>query len=252
MKTTAKHRNCHEYGVLSGRRTVLECGGPPPLCAWHVGIQRQGAGALRDASRLRPLLMCLCLFATLALCSCGPKPPPNLDKMRGRAAIVDNDPWPDKMEKLAEQQVMDAWTNYHVPLDFSIKSIQAEDKLLGMMAQSEKFRALSAKEQKTSAFIAGAYLGEVFRRNLNGVWGVNSGSGGLYSFPVIMDNSYEVFPCMWCLKRLVNGSGDNIWRKYVIYIVRHTNEVAAVSESVPLSNAPPAATGSPATNPPPP
>lgn len=185
-------------------------------------------------------LRCFWLFVvtTAILVGCGPKPPPNLDKMRGRAAIVEDEPWPSKMEKLAEQQVIDAWSKYQVALDFSVKSIQAEERMLDKMTQSAEFRALPPTEQKTAAFIAGAYLGEVIRRHHNGVWSVDSPDGGRFSFPVILDQTYEVFPCMWCVKRLGYGANENIWRKYQALVVNRTNDVAAVPGGTPGTNLP--------------
>jgi len=107
------------------------------------------------------------------------------------------------------------------------------------MTYSSEFRALSVKSQRTAAFIAGAYLGEVIRRSHNGVWAVDSADGGKDSFPVIIDNTYEIFPCMWCLKRLGNGPHENIWRKYIALVVNRTNATPESPFTTPGSNRPP-------------
>jgi hypothetical protein len=36
---------------------------------------------------------------------------------------------------------------------------------------------------------------------------------GKDSFPLFLD-SQVIFPYAWCLKRIYDGAGDNIWTKY--------------------------------------
>jgi len=80
--------------------------------------------------------------------------------------------------------------------------------------RSPSFRAFSDKDKNAEALIAGAYVGEVIRRNHGGYWSTHSEAAGEFSFPLhTLDKN--VFPYMWCLKRLVNGREDNVWHKYL-------------------------------------
>jgi len=166
------------------------------------------------------------LLAGLIFCGCGDpnKPPPHLAKMRGLAAAKAEEPWGSKLEKFAEQAVMDGWQRHKIALDFSTNSVQSLERMLDVMNRSPQFQVFSDKDKHAEAMIAGAYLGEVIRRNHNGRWGVHSEAAGEFSFPVHFDTR-QAFPIMWCLKRLVNGREDNVWHKYLYFVTGRTNNI---------------------------
>lgn len=166
------------------------------------------------------------LLVCLVLCGCGDsnQPPPNLASMRGLAAAKADEPWDSKLEKLGEQAVIDGWQRHRIALDFSTNSVQSLEHMLDVMNRSSQFQAFSAKDKQAEAMIAGAYLGEVIRRNHSGTWAVHSEAAGEFSFPVRFD-SKQAFPIMWCLKRLVNGREDNVWHKYLYFVAGKTNGI---------------------------
>ena len=166
----------------------------------------------------------LLLFLSFTLFGCGAsnQPPKDLDKMRGLAAISPDESWESKLEKMAEQAVLDAWTRYRIALDFSPNSIRLEEQIMDGVGRSTWFKAFPEKDQRAEAMIAGAYLGEVIKRNHGGTWATNSLPAGEFSFPLKV-GSHQIFPITWCLKRLVNGREDNVWHKYQYFVVGNTN-----------------------------
>ncbi|MFO1513861.1 MAG: hypothetical protein U1F83_13245 [Verrucomicrobiota bacterium] len=190
------------------------------------------ASAPHLSSKAWPLLArqsAKCLIALLLIlavegCGDSAKAPPNLAKMRGLSAATPEEPWDSKLEKFAEQAVIDAWKRHHIALDFSTNSVQSLEQILDRMNRSPQFQPFSEKDKRAEAMIAGAYIGEVIRRNHNGVWGVHSDAAGEYSFPVSF-GPRQAFPIMWCLKRLVNGREDNVWHKYLYFVVEQTNNI---------------------------
>jgi len=151
-----------------------------------------------------------------------PRAPANFDQLQGLKAISKNDPWDKKMRLMAEQEIIDSWTGFKVPLDFSDGSIQALETVLDRMTRSPQIQSFTEKDLRAEALIAGAYVGEVIRRNHLGVWAIDSETAAELSFPM-KHGSGEEFPCTWCYKRLKNGPEDNIWDKYRIFVLGETN-----------------------------
>ena len=164
------------------------------------------------------------LFLSFTLFGCGAsnQPPKDLGKMRGLAAISPDESWESKLEKMAEQAVLDAWIRYRIALDFSTNSIRLEEQIMDGVGRTAWFKAFPEKDQRAEAMIAGAYVGEVIRRNHGGAWGTNSPDTDGFSFPLRV-GSHQVFPITWCLKRLINGREDNVWHKYQYFVVGNTN-----------------------------
>ena len=166
------------------------------------------------------------IACAILLAGCGNHnaPPPDLAMMRGIAAVTRDEPWESKLEKMAEQAVIDAWQHHRIALDFTTNSVQSEERVLAQMHRSPSFQAFSEKDKRAEALIAGAYIGEVIRRNHKGAWGTNSEVGGDFSMPIRFTD-HEAFPITWCLKRLVNGPEDNVWHKYLFFVVGITNGI---------------------------
>jgi hypothetical protein len=121
----------------------------------------------------------------------------------------------DMMQFLAGEAVSMAGTQHGIALDYSEKSIQDVEKILGTIHEEY----VASKPERGAMGLAmafGAYIGEVIRRG-------NPGSKWERNHPVAGENSYplswlggEIFPCGWCYKRIVNGPEDDVWHKYVL------------------------------------
>ena len=151
-----------------------------------------------------------------------PRAPANFGQLEGLKAISKDDPWDKKMRLMAEQEIIDSWRGFKVPLDFSDGSIQALESVLDRMTHSPQIQSTTEKDLRAEALIAGAYVGEVIRRNHQGIWAIDSYKAAELSFPINHGSGVE-FPCTWCYKRLKNGPEDNIWDKYRIFVLGETN-----------------------------
>jgi hypothetical protein len=100
-----------------------------------------------------------------------------------------------------------------VTLDFSDESIQEVEKLLGE-AHREYKKLKSEEGFHGLALMFGAYIGEVIRRKgFGGSWARNHPDFGEDSFP-FQWRDQELFLYGWCVKRIFDGSGDNVAFKY--------------------------------------
>ena len=100
------------------------------------------------AKSLQQVVKCLAVLVfTMVVGGCGnsAKPPPNLANMRGLAAAKADDPWESKLEKFAEQAVIDAWQRHQIALDFSTNSVQSLERILDTMNRSPQFQSFSEK-----------------------------------------------------------------------------------------------------------
>jgi hypothetical protein len=43
---------------------------------------------------------------------------------------------------------------------------------------------------------------------------------GENSFPVYISETEAGFPYSWCLKRLYDGPGDDVWSKYSVFVLK--------------------------------
>ncbi len=97
--------------------------------------------------------------------------------------------------------------------DFSDESIKQVEKLLGQLHKEYK----KTREEEGLfglALMLAAYIGEVIRKKgLGGTWARNHPDFGEDSFPFHWRGGH-LFLYGWCLKRILDGSGDNVWFKY--------------------------------------
>jgi hypothetical protein len=150
-------------------------------------------------------------------------PPPEFKTYRGIKGVSSNDLLSVKMERMAEQAAMDAWARCHIGVRIDVQSLQDFERYLGLVSQSSQFKNYPSKDKQAEAIIDGAFVGEAIRRTHGGNWMEKSDlpDGGL--FPLNTDGKIN-YPITWCLKRLVNGPEENIYKKYVFFILQRTNE----------------------------
>jgi hypothetical protein len=102
--------------------------------------------------------------------------------------------------------------------DFSDKSIKAVEKLLGEVHKEYK---KTGEEEGLSglALMLAAYIGEVIRKKgFGGEWSRDHPIMGKYSYPFYW-HGHELFIYEWCIKRIVDGKGDDVWFKYKVLVL---------------------------------
>lgn len=100
-----------------------------------------------------------------------------------------------------------------VILDYTPRSIEAVDELLGELHELHAEGRMSEGDFDLYAAQFGAYVGEVLRQEFDGHWTKDHEVAGPNSFPLHY-RGHASFPLTWCAKRIVNGDEDNIWFKY--------------------------------------
>ena len=107
--------------------------------------------------------------------------------------------------------ILTAATKWELYLDFSEKSLDGVEEVLGHMHQSMKAAGQRpTEEQLRSAALAwGVYVGEVLRRNLGGRW-VNTPMPPQGNVLRLKSDRFEMYPARKVEKRLTEGPGDAI------------------------------------------
>lgn len=132
-----------------------------------------------------------------------------------------------RCEELVPQETIDTLLNlveqvandYSITLDFSHESIKKVEKILSLIEVDYK----QTKDEEGLLGLTiefGVYIAEVIKRQTKeGVLYRNHKNFGEASFPFIWQNSL-IFPSNWCLKRILDGEGDNVWMKYKHFILK--------------------------------
>jgi hypothetical protein len=150
-------------------------------------------------------------------------PPAEFKTYRGLQGVTSNDLVSVKMERMAEQAAMDAWARYRIHVHINAQSLQDFERYLNLVSLSPQFQNFSPKDKNAEAIIDGAFVGEAIRRTHGGFWIEKSEGPDFGVFPLNTDGKIN-YPVTWCLKRLVNGADENIYKKYVFFILQRTNE----------------------------
>lgn len=151
------------------------------------------------------------------------KPPAEFSTYKGLAGVSSNDPVAIKMERFAEQAVMDAWQRYRMRLQIHVSALPEFEQYLGRVSQEPSFRQSTEKDQRAEGLIGGAFVGEAIRRVHGGTW--------LEEVPDLKDAGpfplklarNTIWPVTWGFKRLINGPEDNVYHKYLVMVLRQTN-----------------------------
>ena len=113
--------------------------------------------------------------------------------------------------------------HYGINLDFSIQSIKEVENILSKIS-------LEYKKDKNDEGINGlalelsAYIIAVIEKNiLIGKWERDSIELGKDTFPYDLGEENIIFPYAWCLKRIYDGDGDNVWTKFNTLVLTGKN-----------------------------
>lgn len=119
----------------------------------------------------------------------------------------------DQMAVCAQEAVTIARDRYGTTLDFSEASVEALETLLAGMHTSLPKSGDPARPSEqwiiSIAFTFGAYLGEIFRKNVGGTW-VKQNPKAPGSLPALNVQGNILTPCRKVSKRILEGPGENV------------------------------------------
>ena len=142
---------------------------------------------------------------------------------RMRVAIKTTAGFTKAMSEIAAFAVDDAKKEFDVTLDYSPKSVEFVESILGKLHDQHTQKPLTNKEITKRAMRFGVYVGEVIRRKKGGTWKAFEPTDyDPMAFQITYKN-YEgkdgtSFPVNWCGKRILNGPEDNVWHKYLMLV----------------------------------
>jgi hypothetical protein len=141
----------------------------------------------------------------------------------------------DMMSTYALDAVDLAHTRFDVELDFSERSIEALEGILGRLHATiptgfrRALRRGPTQEQLDQmAKIWGAYLGEVMRRLWGGEWATHTALQPGYILTLKLGEQ-EVYPPAKAYKRMVNGQEDKVWHYYQVLRRAHSEPSGAAT-----------------------
>ncbi len=104
-------------------------------------------------------------------------------------------------------------TSQNIKLDFSVDSVKEVEKVLSIIHNDYK-KTKNEEGVRGIALEFAAYIISVIEKNLGvGYWERDSDMGK-DTFPYTLENGKIIFPFSWCLKRIVDGSSDDVWAKF--------------------------------------
>lgn len=123
-----------------------------------------------------------------------------------------------KVQKVAEAYALDAVDfardRFHLPLDWTDVSVQHIETILARFHDEMASAKPSEETILQFAKIFGSYVGEVFRRNHGGRWGMVTVGADTVPGIEADKNAGRFWPWGKVRNRLVNGVEDNVWHYY--------------------------------------
>lgn len=115
---------------------------------------------------------------------------------------------------------MDIAEAFGIDLDHSLSSVEHVEEILGQL-HDEYQKTGNDDGLAGVALECGAYIIEVIERNYeSGTWKRDHGQFGNDSFPYEWRGS-TIFPYGWCMKRIFDGPGDDVWVKFQSIVMRN-------------------------------
>jgi hypothetical protein len=113
-----------------------------------------------------------------------------------------------------------AHEGFKTKLDYSIDSIKQVDSILDAIHKDYK-KTRSEDGLQGIALEFGAYIVKVIEQHFGPAeWERDDPSFGKDTFPLRWRDT-TIFPVGWCLKRILNGPGDDVWSKFQTLVLNH-------------------------------
>ena len=124
------------------------------------------------------------------------------------------------MKALAYSVQNDISRNFSIELNFEVESVrQLEEIVFHRLHQDYLATGMTLEMTQTYVLALGAYIGQILRWNKNCSWKLDPRAKAekkldQNSVYLATESGQQMFPCNWCYKRIVNGTGDNVWSKF--------------------------------------
>ena len=123
----------------------------------------------------------------------------------------------NKLSTLAERIASEG---FGTQLDYSVESIRQVEGILAVIHNEYKSTG-SEDGLQGIAMEFGAYIVKVIEQHFGPAdWQRDDESLGVDTFPLQWRGS-TLFPIGWCLKRILDGAGDDVWFKFEALVLNH-------------------------------
>ena len=127
-------------------------------------------------------------------------------------------PIADLQMELTELALRVAKESFKKKLDFSHDSIKEVESILAEFHR-EYEKTKSEDGLNGIALEFGAYIATTIQQNMHdGILERDHPEFGEAAFPFHYSGG-TIFPYMWCVKRIFDGAGDNVWSKYKVLVL---------------------------------
>ena len=131
-----------------------------------------------------------------------------------------------RLQKELTDNALDIAKDAGVTLDFSHQSINHVERMLGECHREFK-RTKDEEGLHGIALSFSAYIVTVIERHFEpGTWKKHDPDWGKHSFPYHWRDG-TTFIYGWCLKRILDGPGDNVWSKYQAIVLSQQSRKAS-------------------------
>jgi len=111
-------------------------------------------------------------------------------------------------------------SHYGINLDFSVESVKDVEKILSKISTEYK-KNKNEEGLNGLALELAAYIIAVIEKNISvGKWERDSVEFGKDVFPYDLGEGNIIFPYQWCLKRIHDGEGENVWTKFDTLVLK--------------------------------
>ena len=126
------------------------------------------------------------------------------------------------MNDSANDAVITCKEQFDIDLDFSTESIALVDEVINNYLDTFKAQALEDKAVFTICNIYGAYIGEIFRKLVGGMWTLDQTKKDAPSVFISKDDKQYAFAGI-CYEKLVNNSKVSVKQYFDLAVAAHTN-----------------------------
>lgn len=121
---------------------------------------------------------------------------------------------PKELQKKLTDLALELARYYKIELDFTAESVKKVEEILSKISK-DYHKTKNEEGINGMALELAAYIVTVIEKKIAvGKWERDSKDFGKNTFPYDLGNKNVIFPYAWCLKRIHDGEGENIWLKF--------------------------------------